>query len=390
MHRPGHWLVRRSPCDAPIILLLFMTGLSLIVSPLPRRSLGAVWPLLLGLILYWVIARWPWTETQLGWAWWGMLLLGTGLALVGFGGMSVKPRTLFPWMQPWLLAVGSRLEGLRQRLPDTFHPNVVAAALELLVPFGVAKVLQSLQVRHRRHWVPTLLAGVLTLSMLVVLVLTQSRAAYVGLAVALLMLVALTRTRWLLIALPVLTGAVIGGGMVTGWSSLADALVSHDPAYGLEWRRGIWSAGIQMAGDFCFTGVGFGCFEPVMSLFYPLVSSHAATHAHNLFLQVAIDLGLPGLVAFLAILGLAVYLAISSWVVSRRAAQARCLFLSAACLASLAGMCVHGLFDAASWGNKGAFVPWLVIGAAVALYRRTQELSGRTGNARSVTLIHEE
>jgi len=215
MYKPRHWLIRRSPCDAPVILLLLMVGVSLIVSPLPRRSLGAVWPLLLGLILCWVIARWPWTESQLGRAWWGMLL-GTGLALVGFGGMSVKPRALFPWMQRWLLAVGSRLADFRQRLPDTFHPNVVAAAVELLVPLGVAKVLQSLQDRHRRHWVPTLLAGVLTLTMLVILVLTRSRAAYMGLAAALLVLVALTRTRWLLVALPVLTGAVIGGEMLVG------------------------------------------------------------------------------------------------------------------------------------------------------------------------------
>jgi len=360
-----------------------MTGLSLIVSPLPRRSLGAVWPLLLGLILYWVIARWQWTETQLGWAWWGMLLLGTGLALVGFVGMSVKPRALFPWMQRWLLGVGSRLEGLRQRLPDTFHPNVVAAALELLVPFGVAKVLQSLQVRHRRQWVRTLLAGVVTLTMLVILVLTQSRAAYVGLAAALLVLVALTRTRWLLVVLPVLVGAVIGGGMLVGWSNLADALVSRDPAYGLEWRRGIWSARIQMAGDFPLTGVGFGCFEPVMSLFYPSPLGYAAGHAHNLFLQVAIDLGLPGLVAFLAILGLVAYLGIRSSVGAKQPRQARRLFLSAACLASLAGMCVHGLFDAASWGNKGAFVPWVVMGICVAVYRRSGEVTKPTGNSES-------
>ncbi|GAG30104.1 unnamed protein product, partial [marine sediment metagenome] len=249
--------------------------------------------------------------------------LGTGLGLVGFGGMSVKPRALFPWMQRWLLAVGSHLADFRQRLPDTFHPNVVAAAVELLVPLGVAKVLQSLQDRHRRQWVPTLLAGVLTLTMLVILVLTQSRAAYMGLAAALLVLVALTRTRWLLIALPVLTGAVIGGGMVAGWSNLADALVSHDPAYGLEWRRGIWSAAICILGDFSFTGVGFGCFEPVLSLLYPPPPGWLPPHAHNLFLQVAIDLGLPGLVAFLAILGLVAYLGIRSYAESKLSQQAR-------------------------------------------------------------------
>jgi len=67
-----------------------MIAIGLLVSPLPKRSLRAVWPLLLALVLYWVIARWPWTETQLGLAWWGMLLLGSGLALAGFGGCTVN------------------------------------------------------------------------------------------------------------------------------------------------------------------------------------------------------------------------------------------------------------------------------------------------------------
>ena len=136
-----------------------------------------------------------------------------------------------------------------------------------------------------------------------------------------------------------------------------------------------------MAGDFPFTGVGFGYFEPVMSLFYPSPLSHAATHAHNLFLQVAIDLGLPGLVAFLAILGLVAYLGIRSSVGAKQARQARWPFLSAACLASLAALCVQGLFDAASWGNKGAFVPWMVMGLSVALYQRSGEVTNPTGNS---------
>ena len=198
MPKPRYWLICRSPADVPVILFLIMVGLSLIVSPLPKRSLGTVWPLLLGVILYWVIARWPWTETGLGLVWWGMVLLGTGLALVGFVGMLDKPRVLFPWMQRWLLALRSHLGELPQRLPDTFHPNVVAGALNLFVPFAGAKVLHSLRDGHRRRWVRALLAGLLTLTMVVVLVLTQSRAAYVSLAAALLVLLVLTRPRWLL------------------------------------------------------------------------------------------------------------------------------------------------------------------------------------------------
>jgi len=393
MHKQRHWLIRRfaeigrrprptsprrslrSPCDPPVLLLLLMVGLSLIVSPLPRHSLGAVWPLLVGVALCWVIARWPWTERQLGWAWWGMILLGTALALVGLLGMLAKPRVFFPWMQRWLLALRARLENVQQRLPDTFHPNVIAAALEMFIPFGIGSVLHWSQDEHQRRWARALLAGVLTLTMLVILVLTQSRAAYIGLTAALLVFVVLTRPRWLLVAVPILIGMVVGGGVLVGWSKMADALVSSDPAFGLEWRLEVWSVAICMVRDFMFTGVGFGCFEPVAVLLYPQPTGSAPAHAHNLFLQVAVDLGLPGLIAFLAILGLATCLAVRSYATAVRAGWARWSLLLAACLASLVGMCVHGVFDAASWGNKGAFVPWVVIGLAVALDRWSQGAS---------------
>jgi O-antigen ligase len=43
-----------------------------------------------------------------------------------------------------------------------------------------------------------------------------------------------------------------------------------------------------------------GTFGPVADLFYPffLVERGQIPHAHNIFLQVAVDLGLPGLVAW--------------------------------------------------------------------------------------------
>ena len=71
-----------------------------------------------------------------------------------------------------------------------------------------------------------------------------------------------------------------------------------------------------MLQDFPFTGIGMGSFEQVTNLLYPLFIAPGGgiTHAHNLFLQVAVDLGLPGLVAWLSILILVVAV---SWRVYR-------------------------------------------------------------------------
>jgi putative inorganic carbon (HCO3(-)) transporter len=108
-------------------------------------------------------------------------------------------------------------------------------------------------------------------------------------------------------------------------------------------------------------------------------------HAHNLFLQVAVDLGLPGLIAFLALLGLALWCA---WDAARRYRQAGergLAVLSWAGFAGLVAMGVHGTVDATTWiVSRGAFVPWAVIGAVLALHRHAwgahrQEAEGAQG-----------
>ncbi len=133
-----------------------------------------------------------------------------------------------------------------------------------------------------------------------------------------------------------------------------------------------------MIEDFPFTGVGLGCFEPVVAAMYPLFLVPGATvsHAHNLFLQVATDLGLPGLIAYLAILGRSLYLGVAGYRAFIGKGQRDLGLLSAACVASLSGACVHGLLDCATWGNKGAFLPWVVMGFSVALYRLSQNTEG--------------
>ena len=73
------------------------------------------------------------------------------------------------------------------------------------------------------------------------------------------------------------------------------------------WRWAL--AGIQ---DFPFTGCGLGHFRQVVRLLYPLNvdPGYDIAHAHNIFLQIALDVGLPGLMAYLAMLGI---VAVTTW-----------------------------------------------------------------------------
>jgi putative inorganic carbon (HCO3(-)) transporter len=74
----------------------------------------------------------------------------------------------------------------------------------------------------------------------------------------------------------------------------------------LEDRVEIWSRALYAIQDFPFTGCGLGAFRRVVPILYPFFTVPPDTdiaHAHNIFLQTALDLGIPGLVAYLALLG---------------------------------------------------------------------------------------
>ncbi len=152
----------------------------------------------------------------------------------------------------------------------------------------------------------------------VVLLLTQSRGGLLTLGVILLLLAALRwRRGWALSALVlialIITIAVIGPGQLLEFISTDSAFTT------LEGRVEIWSRAGYMVQDFPFSGIGMGSFTRVADTLYPffLAEPGEIMHAHNLFLQIAVDLGIPGLIAWLSIWLLVIAFA---WQVFRRGA----------------------------------------------------------------------
>ena len=201
-----------------------------------------------------------------------------------------------------------------------------------------------------------------------VIVLTASRGAWMGLAAAALVLMAL-RWRWGWLALPLVAVAAGLGAWQIGFGRVADAALASQALGGVDQRLEIWSRALYMLQDFPFTGIGMGSFRQVANLLYPffLAGPDAEIpHAHNIFLQVGVDLGLPGLVAWLALL---ILVGVCAWLVYRRGrGQGDTVFaaLGAGLLASQVALVVHGLTDAATWGTRPAVVVWAVWGLAMA------------------------
>ncbi len=251
---------------------------------------------------------------------------------------------------------------LRLDLPVQFHANVAASVLVLSLPVAGALTLWPAPALWPR-W-GRVLSGLATALILLALVFTQSRGAYLGLLVAALGMAAL---RWRKLRLPIAALAGLGAVALLVFDfPLADVLVA-----GIPGREEVWYRALAAISDFPLTGIGAGLFGQIVPILYPYFTlgvgpTALAPHAHNLFLQVAIDLGLPGLVSFMALLLSAVV--VLAWLWRSAINSDRPLVWGLA--GSLIALAVHGLVDAVAWSSKASPLLWLLLGLIVVLPQR--------------------
>lgn len=255
-------------------------------------------------------------------------------------------------------------------VPFQIHANVLATSLAAVLPLAAALTLWGAPPTWPRSVRP--LAGLATLAMAAALLLTQSRGAIVGLALAATAMLAL---RWRRLRWPVAAAVVVG---VAALAWLSAARPSGWSA-GLAGREEVWRRALVAVADFPYTGIGMGLFDQVVPILYPYLLLGAgpvaqASHAHNLFLQVAVDLGVPGLVGFLAVLLTTGGLLARLWSNGDNGDRPLVWGL----IGSLVAVTVHGQLDAAAWSSKASPLLWLLLGLTAALAQRGNRRTEQT------------
>jgi putative inorganic carbon (HCO3(-)) transporter len=367
----------RTPLDGPALLLVLMSGVSLWATAFPEITWAQVARLWSGLVGCYGVIWWAKSHLRLVWLAVGLICAGAGLAFVSF--------FVVRWSQTKLFLIP---DALYARFPllvsDAVHPNIMASAMVLLLPLPLALLASPWSeadspVRHR--WLWRALLAFAAILMGGVLLLTKSRGGYLAAAAGILALLWLSGRRKLTLAFFVVCAVVgvwligFGGGAETTLD-LVDQ--SADPAT-LAFRVNVWRTALWMLADFPFTGVGMGTFNDVAALLYPFYETQNPG-THDVYLQVGVDLGFPGLITYLALVGLVVWMA---WRAMRRFKEAKLPVLCAVAVGGLSGLLAllcHGLVDNTMWNTRAAFLLWLVMGMLVALYRCAQEMSGALQN----------
>ncbi len=349
---------RRLPTWAAVAALLAMSGVSLWVTQTPAETWERTWQLWADLGMFWALAVWARTRGRVALVGAGLAGAGAALALLApfVVGWFAERKTFFP---PSIYAAFPRL------VSDTVHPNVMAGALLCAAFIAVAWALWPPRASAGERWLERLpaaralwvLAGVL---MLLVLFLTKSRGAYGAFLVGIAVLAALAARRRMALAVVVLVALAlaVGGGLWVrqqGATESADELEILDTS-SFAFRQRVWHYALLLVGDFPLTGVGMGGFNVALRDLYGY-AAFTEPGAHSLYLQVGLDLGLPGLAALLALAAASLRRAIAGLRVLRATGDGLWP-LAAGAIAGMAALFAQGLVDITVWGTRGGFMLW--------------------------------
>jgi len=202
------------------------------------------------------------------------------------------------------------------------------------------------------------------------LLLTQSRGAIVAVA-SVLVLGAVWRSGrrfrlWLAggLALAACVALILSGSAALQHLLLDNA--SDSPVRSLFGRMELWKRGLAMLADRPITGIGLNGFAVLLPQVDPALGQldpSVRQHAHDLYLQTALDLGLPGLVA-IATLG---WLAARAGVQSAQRGPATVRPLAIGLLLGLLAYALHGLVEVVGLSTGPGLVAWITIGLLMTL-----------------------
>jgi len=135
-------------------------------------------------------------------------------------------------------------------------------------------------------------------------------------------------------------------------------------------RRIIWQAGWKMFMQRPLLGLGLGTFMLSFPNFVIKTYPYSVPYAHNCYLQIAAELGIAGLAAFLSILAVFFYNGIRA--INTHAQKTFLWYVLLAALAAILGYCVQMAVDTVFYSLDLGVLFWLVLGLGIAVMKQLE------------------
>jgi putative inorganic carbon (hco3(-)) transporter len=238
----------------------------------------------------------------------------------------------------------------------------------------------SSQSNKATRWLALLFSAFSSLLIGGVLLLTQSRTAYLSIGITLFAMILFLlpkKWRWVVGGLAVLgLAAFFIWISQVGFETVIHTTLDNVPLgvekssaslISMQGRVEIWSRAIMLIREVPLTGLGLNVFRYAIFLVFPPYSigpEFNLGHAHNEMLQTALDLGIPGLIAFVTLSGIAFFLLLRSFYHPSHPGKNQVIeqFLVLGLAGGLAAHFLYGLLDTVALGAKPGFLFWMLLG----------------------------
>lgn len=233
------------------------------------------------------------------------------------------------------------------------NPNMLATYLILTAPFIWIFALKSGASKKSKF-----LALLCALISAICIVLTWSRGGWLGLIAGFLLFLLINYRHSLKLLLITLISSPIWYKLIPKTIISRFLSIGNLADSSTYYRLYTWKGSIKLLIDYLWGGIGVGssAFEKLYPL-YSYIGTESTAHSHNLFLQIAIELGIFALVVFLIV----VFLTFQTGFTSLKNSDSNIKLFVSASIAGVFAALVHGMVDYIWYNYRVFFVFWIVL-----------------------------
>ena len=253
-------------------------------------------------------------------------------------------------------------DSIAGRVVSTFeNPNMLGEYLILILPVLAAVMLGEKNWYKKPAYFACFAVGC------VCLIYTWARGAWLGFMFAAVLFLLMWNRKAM--------GLIVAGIVALPFAIpfLPESIVSRFTSIGdltdtsTNYRVFIWRGSTNLAADYALTGIGVG--EEAFGRIYPYYSFagiETAPHAHNLFLQLFIEVGVFGFIVFLALL---ICLLQSGFSLAKNGEDKEVRLIGCGALCGVLAALLQGMTDYIWYNYRVYFIFWIVIGIVSAARR---------------------
>ncbi len=301
----GRWIIdkkllSKTPIDAPIGLLLVMALTGVFVVKDIEESAAKLAGLVYGIIIFFILVGVLKTPKRVKSAVILFLIVGLLLAIVGTLGRLDTRKQIFPSIEsimPKLPNINFRLRGAE----DGINPNPLGGILLLFIPIGMILIHPLTEKGNKLSHLWSKRLGLIAIIILLIvqmlaLYYSSSFGIWSSLVLSLWLMGEWKRTIKIVFGIILL---IIALGFSLKLSE--SKRISNNGIYirineSFEERASIWNNTMEVVKAHPILGIGMDQLRRTSKFYYGL------SHAHNQFLHSVAELGVPGLISYMAIL----------------------------------------------------------------------------------------